>query len=137
MSTPTDPTVGPEPVDAGLWLLDRQIDDADGRHLGKVDDVELIVLADGTVVVSAILSGPGALARRIGGRLGTLWHAVWRRLHPHEEPDPIRTSFGLVVRVGARVELGARAADLDFDRAEGWVRDHIVQAIPGADHAPG
>ncbi|MFN8017971.1 MAG: hypothetical protein U0P45_07585 [Acidimicrobiales bacterium] len=119
------------------WLLDHQVDDARGRHLGKVDDLELTTMSDGTVVVTALLSGPGALAGRLGGRLGTIWAAVWRRAHPSERPEPIRTPIELVVRAGSRVQLGAPAAELDFDRSEAWLRDHIVEALPGADHAPG
>ena len=46
---------------AGLHLLDRQLRDRHGRLCGKVDDVELERTADGTVVVTAILSGPGHL----------------------------------------------------------------------------
>ena len=54
----------------GLDLLDRQILDCGGQPVGKVDDVELDVDADGTPYVAALLVGQQALGDRIGGRLG-------------------------------------------------------------------
>jgi hypothetical protein len=55
-------------LEAGLHLLDRQLIDADGRLAGKVDDLELeIPSGGGPPVVTAILSGPGALSRRLVG----------------------------------------------------------------------
>ena len=57
--------------EAGLQLLDRQLIDKDGRHAGKVDDLELeFPDGAGPPVVAAILAGPGALSRRLDGLLG-------------------------------------------------------------------
>ena len=55
-------------IDAALQLLDRQLIDSDGAAAGKVDDLELTELEDGSLVVTAVLSGPGALAPRLGRR---------------------------------------------------------------------
>jgi hypothetical protein len=54
--------------EAGLQLLDRQLIDKDGKHAGKVDDLQLEFPPDGggPPVVTAILAGPGALSRRRG-----------------------------------------------------------------------
>ena len=63
-----------------------QIVDAHGRLAGKVDDLELTPPDHdpaGRPVVTAILSGRGALARRLGGRLGRLADVLSRRLVPH------------------------------------------------------
>lgn len=121
---------------AGLALLDRQIDDVTGRHLGKVDDLELTADDQGELVVTALLSGPGALAARFSGRGGRILLALWRLLHPDGDPLPVRTSFGAVASIEPRVRLTLPAAEVDFDRTEGWVRRHVIEAIPGADHAP-
>lgn len=56
--------------DAVLHLLDRQIVAVDGRLVGKVDDVELTVDPDGSLVATALLVGQAALLPRFGGRLG-------------------------------------------------------------------
>ena len=78
---------------AGLQLLDRQLLDRDGHMAGNVDDIELERDPDtGTLRISAILSGPGALAGRFG------WHRLspWlRRVHREVTPlggDPTRVN---------------------------------------------
>jgi hypothetical protein len=127
----------PRVIDVALHLLDRQVIDADGRLAGKVDDLELTLPPDGgPPYVSAILTGPGALARRLGGRMGAWLASVHARLHPEEEPGPARVAFGVVKRVGPHIELSVRKADLPARRFEAWAREHVIDHIPGAAHEP-
>lgn len=122
-------------VDAGLSLLDRQIEDSEGRLCGKVDDLELTVPDDGgPPLVTAILSGPGALAGRMSGRIGAWVESVFRRLHPEVSPQPTRISFGVVKRIDHSVELSIPKGDLGTNLFEAWVRDHVISKIPGAGH---
>ena len=59
---------------AALDLLDRQLRDRNGRLCGNVDDIELARSADtGEVYVTALLSGPGHLAYRLGRRRFGRW----------------------------------------------------------------
>lgn len=120
----------------GLELLDRQIVDRDGKLAGKVDDLELsFPESGGAPYVTAILSGPGALSRRLGGRLGRWIESVHARLHPHAEPTPARLSFGVVKRIEDHVELSVGRDGLESMRLEDWVRQNIIGKIPGATHA--
>jgi hypothetical protein len=126
---------------AGLHLLDRQIVDCDGFLAGKVDDLELEIPdgpggPDALPVVVAILSGPGALAGQIGGRLGRLVAAVHQRLHPETEAGPATIPFGVVKRVEEHVEVSLGRSALESNRAEEWARDVVIDKIPGAGHAP-
>ena len=125
-------------IDAGLQLLDRQIIDVNGEMAGNVDDLELTFPDEGTgpPIVTAILAGPGALARRIGGRLGSWIESVHARLHPHPNPGPARIPFGVVKGFNSAVDLTLPRRDLEVDRFEKWVRDTIIEKIPGADHLP-
>ena len=84
----------------------------------------------------AILSGPGALSRRIGGRLGRGVESIHRRLHPHEQPGPARVSIGVVSAIDDHVQLIVARSDLPVTRFEDWVRRRIIDRIPGASHAP-
>jgi hypothetical protein len=118
---------------AGLELLDRQLVDRDGRLAGKVDDLELELASDGTPFVTAILSGPGALASQLG-RAGRWLASVHARLHPESNPGPARVSFGLVKRVDEHVELSVAHEDLESNRAERWARDIVITKIPGSGH---
>jgi hypothetical protein len=120
-------------IDAGLNLLDRQILDKDGMMSGNVDDLELTVPPDGgPPIITAILAGPGALARRLGPRSGRWLENVHSRLHPSEQPGPARIAFGVVKRVADHVELTVSRSELDVSRFEKWVRDNIITKIPGS-----
>jgi hypothetical protein len=119
---------------AGLHLLDHQILDRDGWMAGKVDDLELAEGADGgPPVVTAILSGAGALARHIGGRPGRALEALDERLT--RERMPSRVPFELVDDIGSHVTVTARREDLETNRGEAWVRDRVVDHLPGAHRA--
>jgi hypothetical protein len=121
----------PDRLLVGLHLLDRQLVDCNGDLAGKVDDLELD--DDGHIV--AILSGPGALAGRVGGRIGDWIGALHRRLHAEHEPGPARVSIDHVRRIADEVELDESRSDLASDASERWARDVVISKIPGARHA--
>jgi hypothetical protein len=129
-------TAGGRRYDAALHFLDRQIIDPDGRLVAKVDDIELQERADGRLVVTALLTGPGALGPRLGGRIGDWVVAVWRRLHPAPEPAPGRIAMTDVVDVGSAIHVGRRRESLAVDGLERWAYDHVVSRLPGASHDP-
>jgi hypothetical protein len=119
---------------AGLHLLDHQILDRDGWMAGNVDDLELAADPDGgPPVVTAILSGPGALARRIGGRPGRALENLDARIAA--ESVPSRVPFELVEDIGSHVTVAASRDDLESNRAEAWVRRRIIDHLPGARRA--
>jgi hypothetical protein len=120
--------------DAELHLLDRQIVDPDGFPVAKVDDIELVVRADGRLAVAALLCGPGALGPRTGGRPGRWTTAIWRRLRPEEDPRPGRIDAELVTGTDSAVHVAATVDELRVDGLERWVRRHVVDRIPGAGH---
>jgi sporulation protein YlmC with PRC-barrel domain len=129
-----------QPAGRRLWavleLLGRQIVDSDGRLAGKVDDLELEVPteAGGLPVVTAILSGPGALAGQIGGATGRWLAAVEQRLLSSGS-KPSRIPFDQVRGIAEAVQVAESAEVLDSNRGDRWVRDVILAKIPGASHA--
>jgi sporulation protein YlmC with PRC-barrel domain len=127
------PRAGGRIVDAGLELLDRQMIDPDGRMAGNVDDLELRFpdQPHGPPVVTAILAGPGALAERLGGRLGRWVGSVHARLRDEDLDGPARIDFGIVSKVGSDVRLTVSRDDLGTMRFERWVRDRVIERIPG------
>jgi sporulation protein YlmC with PRC-barrel domain len=131
----TESVAGPR-YDAALRLLDRQIIDRDGQLVAKVDDIELAEREDGRLEVTALLTGPGALGPRLGGRLGRWTVAVWRRLHPDVRPQPGRIPFGDVTGIDSAVHVGRRRADLDVDGLERWLDAQVISQLPGANHDP-
>lgn len=145
METAQKSTPGEQVIDASYSLLDQQLVDLDGRLVGKVDDLELTDPEFGddetddsrarTPVIVAILSGPGALAPRLGGRVGALMFGAWRRLHPEENPRPRRIPFEQVARLYDHVELAVSSDDLEEDRTHRWISERLISRLPGADRA--
>jgi sporulation protein YlmC with PRC-barrel domain len=120
-------------IDAGLELLDRQLIDSEGRMAGNVDDLEFEWPdGGGPPDVTAILAGPGALARRIGGRLGSLVASIHGRLQDRSLEGPARIDFGVVQGIGSDVRLSVPRDHLATMAFERWVRDVIIAKIPGA-----
>jgi hypothetical protein len=93
-------------IDGALQLLDHQLLDSEGRMLGKVDDVELTQTDEG-LTVTALLTGPAALLRRLGGRLGNEAATKWEQLRPSEphRGRPWRVGLDLVERLDSAVHL--------------------------------
>ncbi len=120
---------------AALHLLDRQLRDRHGRLCGKVDDLELERTDDGTIVVTAILSGPGHLLYRTGRRRVGSWLG---KLTTHVErsslEDPGRIPYDRVSAIGTTVDLALDADDVATFAVERWTRDHVVGHIPGSRH---
>ena len=121
----------------GRQLLDHQVVDAHGRLAGKVDDLELTLPDDaadpgGRPVVTAILSGRGALAQRLGGRLGRLAVVLSRRLLPDSTGDG-RIPFRDVTSIDdGEVTIAGDAHDLATGAVEGALRRSVVERIPGS-----
>ena len=120
-------------LDAGLELLDRQILDPDGRMAGNVDDLTLSWREEaGPPFVSEILAGPGALSRRLGGRLGRWIGAIHGRLQDQHLEGPASMGFGIVSTLDEAVHVTVGYEDLPTYAVESWVRKRIVGRIPGA-----
>lgn len=90
-------------LDLALHLLDRQVQDAAGALVGKVDDVELTRAPDGTLVVSGLLLGADALLPRLWRRAHELWVAAAPQRPGQHVPD--RIDLALVERLDSGVRL--------------------------------
>ena len=119
---------------AGLRLLDRQLVANDDLLAGCVDDLELEASDDGErLYVSAIISGPGALLYRIGARRLGLW-VEWVHSYVATPPRsaPTRIPFNIVTDIGSHIGLGCSADEVGTASSERWVREHVIEHIPGA-----
>jgi sporulation protein YlmC with PRC-barrel domain len=116
-------------LDAALELLDRQLVDKDGRLAGKVDDLELTDPGDGLEQprVTAILTGPDALAGRLHARFGRWLQGVVLRLLARQ--GPARVPLEQVQAIGSSIELRVAAGRLDT--GQGWAR-RLIGRLPGA-----
>jgi sporulation protein YlmC with PRC-barrel domain len=117
--------------DLALHLLDRQILDTAGDPVGKIDDVELS--DEGEVV--ALLSGPQALAARLGGVPGHWLHVLSHGISRRSTAEPTRIPVELVTDFDGAVIVVARSREeLCANLNENRFRDYVIGRIPGAWH---
>lgn len=121
--------------DIGHRLLDRRVVDRHGRVLGKVDDLEIATDGTGRPYVAAVLMGPEALGRRLGGRLGA-FVSGFGRLRADGDGPP-RIAWVHVTDVAEEVRTDLDADDLGFPRSEHWLREHVVEPLPGSRRSSG
>ncbi|MEU0487600.1 hypothetical protein ABZ249_00120 [Nocardiopsis sp. NPDC006139] len=113
----------------GFTVLDRQIVDAEGDNVGKVDDVEFEWREGEPPTMTALVSDTAALGPRIAGRLGRSWEVLLGRLRPpDEEPTLIRLED--VEQFDPSTVLSI-AAPPGMRPMETWVAEHIICRIPG------
>ena len=113
MSTPRTSTDVPGgrfegELDLVLHLLDRQVQDAEGALVGKVDVVELTHSGDGRLVVTGLLLGANALLPRLWRRGHELWVAAAPQRPGQHVPD--RIDLALVERLDSGVRLRTKRA---------------------------
>jgi sporulation protein YlmC with PRC-barrel domain len=124
-------------LDAALELLDRQLIGSDGRLAGKVDDLELTDPGGNLEPpwVTAVLTGPEALAGRLHSRLGRRLRAVAARLRDRGRHGASRIPFQQVEEVGSAIRLRLPADRLEGGSDRGWA-GQLIGRLPGAGDAP-
>jgi hypothetical protein len=111
-------------------VLDKQVFDANGQKLGKVDGILLTLPANGPPRVTAIEIDPKTAWRRIHPSLGRWIERLQHWLQPGAG-DPTRIGFDRVVGTGIDVHV-----DIDGKRTnayvwETWLKRRFVDRIPG------
>lgn len=118
----------------GLDLLDREVIGVDDELIGKVDDVELSDPAEGPPTIVALLLGPAAYGRRIGGRMGRWIERSGMKMAEIE--DPIRVPMTMVAEIDVSVRLAVTYESLQRPRRlDDWLGEHFINRIPGAHRA--
>jgi sporulation protein YlmC with PRC-barrel domain len=121
-------------LDLHLHLLDRQVQDPDGRLICKVDDLEFELDDSGRPFVTAILTGPRALGPRLGGRLGRWMAAIAGRLATEEQSGVPRIDFAQVTEIGSAITVARTRDELAVAPLEDWLDHHVIARIPGSGH---
>ncbi len=107
-------------------IIDSQLATRDGRKIGRVSDIEAEHREDGTIVLTALVVGPQALAGRISPRLRSILRFVLRDRFDHRIP------MSEVKRFGPTVQLRGKAADYPVGKSDQWIAEHILRWIPGS-----
>jgi hypothetical protein len=107
-------------IDLGLGILDHQLVDCDGRRCGKVDDLKLTGMREGSPEVAAIVVGVAAWRRR--GAFARLA----ARLAPRQT---VHVPWAEVDQVAAGIHLKHTATELRLGRGDDRAR-RLVSKLP-------
>jgi sporulation protein YlmC with PRC-barrel domain len=107
--------------DLGLGVLDHQLVDAEGRHCGNVDDLEIAGVSSAEPEVTEILVGGNAWKGR--GFFGRIAAAL--------SGDAVHVPWSEVAEVGAVVKLKHTAQELRLGRGDDRAA-RFVKRLPGA-----
>lgn len=117
-------------------VLDQQLLDRRKRRVGKVDGIVVELGADDHARVLYLEVGNAILAHRVARWLGRLCEWLREHVSPHRAP-PLRISWKKVRDIDVSVHVDVDASAAETERWEGWLREHVIEHIPGASHDKG
>ena len=119
-----------EPLPLVRDVLDKQIFDANGDKVGKVDGIVLQVRKGRPLRVVAIESDMPTAWRRVSPRLGD-WVDRFQRWLAPDIAGATRIQFDHVVKTGIDLEVGIDARRTNAYAWEDWLRTTFVEKLPG------
>ncbi|HEU4586808.1 MAG TPA: hypothetical protein VFR95_13725 [Gemmatimonadaceae bacterium] len=112
-------------------LLDKQLIDVNWLEMGRIDGLGMELREGEQPLIDEILVGGTVLTYRLPGFVGRWSTAFIRRFGiRHGEPFPI--PWPRVMQVDTEVRVDVNSDESDAMACMRWVRDHIVDHIPGA-----
>ena len=112
-------------------VLDKQVLDADGCKVGKVDGIILALRERRPPRVMAMEISQATAWRRIHHRLGNFAEWLRTKFEPGRQDRPARIAFEHFVRGGIDVHV-----DISWKRTralvwEDWLQKRVISNIPG------
>jgi sporulation protein YlmC with PRC-barrel domain len=117
-------------VDLVRDMLDTKVVDRNGRELGRVDSVVLVIPDGGLPRVSAIEIGPAVLARRLSSRLGR-WVEGLEHAFGVDEGRPLRIPLDRVIAIDDAIKVDMTFSESPTSTIELFLRQWI-RRLPGS-----
>jgi sporulation protein YlmC with PRC-barrel domain len=111
-------------------ILDNQLVDRNHCKMGKVDGIVMELREGQPPRLAYIEVGLPTLARRLHPRLQH-WVAAFLSQWGAKQSESFRIPFSKVQDVGINVEVDLKAEATPALAYEKWLREHIVERIPG------
>jgi hypothetical protein len=108
-------------------IIDSQLETSDKYRIGRVSDIEAEWRGE-NLYLTSLLSGPQALAGRVGSPLRSLARSLFRDRFDHAIP------ISDVERFGPTLRLRRKAAEYPVGQSDRWIADHLLRWIPGSGH---
>jgi sporulation protein YlmC with PRC-barrel domain len=118
-------------MELGQALLDQQVTDRKGELMGKVDGVIVELRKATPPRLAALLIGGGTAAERVHPGWAR-WLLRWRRGWGPPDDEPLEVPWSKVLKIGVDVKVDLEAERTSALAWERWIRDRIINRIPGA-----
>lgn len=113
-------------------LLDKQLEDADGRRMGRVDAVIAEIRPGRPPCIASLEVGFVSVARRIHPRFEAFAERMHKRFGVRRSAR-YHIPWKQVLDVNMhRVKVDVRAEDTPAFDWERWLRHHVIRRIPGS-----
>lgn len=112
-------------------LLDKQLIDVNWQKMGRIDGLGMEVRQGEQPCINEILVGGTVLTYRLPGFVGR-WSAAFIRRFGIRHGEPFTVPWSRVMRVDRVVRVDVSSDETEAMAWMRWVRDHIVDHIPGA-----
>lgn len=112
-------------------VLDNQLIDRKGYKMGRVDGIVMECKGKEPPILTYIEVGIPTLAQRLHPRLAR-WVSAIQSKWGAKHNQPLRIEWSKVRDFGIDVEVDVEAEATPALAYEQWLREHIIQRIPGA-----
>ena len=112
-------------------VLDEQIQDSKCEKAGRIDGIVLTIDGDGPPKLAYVEVSPITLLSRLNHRLAE-WYARFDRRFGPERGKPFRLPWSRLTREGVSYRMDLDVNATPINDLETWLRDHVVERIPGA-----
>jgi hypothetical protein len=112
-------------------LLDKELIDVNWQHMGRIDGLTMEVPAGEQPRITTICVGGTVLTERLPGFVGRWATALVQRFGVRRGV-PFRIPWLRVMRVDTVIRVDVNSDESGAMASSHWVRDHIIDRIPGA-----
>jgi len=112
-------------------VLDKQLLDANGVKMGKIDGLLAVVEPGAQPRVTHIQLGAVVLARRLGRLSGRIVAEIAAHLGGEARRKPIRIGWAKVTDIGVDIELAVDSRETPLSDAANWLNRKIIRRLGG------
>lgn len=112
-------------------VLDKRILDCDDNIVGRVDGLIMHISDDGQPRITDLSVGGSPLFARLGKWAVPTAKFFARLWGPHRK-SAVRIPWSDIEHFGRDVKLTIGADDTEAMAWENWIRDHVIEKIPGS-----
>ena len=112
-------------------LLDKELIDVNWQHMGRIDGLTMVARGREQPRITTIYVGGTVLAQRLPGFIGR-WGSALVKRYGIRSGVPFRMPWSKVMRVDRVIRVDVNSDESGAMASSHWVRDHIIDRIPGA-----